>query len=120
MPHRYRKHENRRGMGFTSHKGGAGTKEKGGPINIRPFWRCPRELLLHNIYVSSQIDLVDPNMLYTNFLGTLGLFIMSFQLPDKGPFIYMGVQLAAWLGWLYIPSLRGPLTTPELLDAVKN
>lgn len=98
------------------------SKEQGAPINIRPFWICPRGLLVHNMVIASQIQLVDPTPLQTNMLANAGLLLMLSQTRFKnfnGALIYMGAQLGLWGLWAYGPhSLQKFLTAPELRDAM--
>jgi hypothetical protein len=98
------------------------SKEKGAPINVRPFWVCPKELLLHNMVLASQINVVDARMLTTNAMTHAGITVMAGQFSVQGvngAALWLGFNLGMWLLWLNGPhSVRKMLTSPELMDAV--
>jgi hypothetical protein len=98
------------------------SKEKGAPINIRPFYVCPRELLLHNIFLASQIQLVDAGQLTTNVLAHAGIMLMSSQVKVgnlNGVLAWTGFNLGVWALWAFGPhTVRKALTAPELRDAM--
>jgi hypothetical protein len=103
-------------------KGGPGpySYEAGGPINLRPFWKEPRNLLLHNMYIASEIQLGDRSKIQANVLGNAAM--LAFLLAvcgEKGVHTYAFLQAGAWTAWcLDLPILRDALTSPELREAV--
>ena len=109
------------------HNGGGAKKpvtsnEKGAPINIRPFWVCPRELLLHNLFLGSQVHLVDGGMLTTNVLAHAGIMLMASQVSVggvNGALAWTTFNVALWGLWAYGGhDVRKALTAPELRDAL--
>lgn len=97
------------------------SKEKGAPINLHPFWVCPRDLLFHNMYLASQMSLVSETPLQANALGNAGIAIMASQFDIggvNGTVAWVGLNMGAWLLWLAVPQLRTMLTAPELKDGL--
>lgn len=97
------------------------SKEKGAPINIRPFWVCPRELLLHNIFIGSQIHVADGRMLTTNVMANAGITLMAGQFSVKGvngAIIWLGLNAGLWALVTLAPTTFSSLVAPELRDAM--
>jgi hypothetical protein len=96
--------------------------ESGGPLNLRPFWKEPRNLLLHNLYLASEVPLVDSSKLQANVLGVgaVGAAVMAFGGEDA-LMCYGAILAGAWVLWaIDIPhGLRECLTSPELREAME-
>lgn len=97
------------------------SKEKGAPINVHPFWVCPRDLLFHNMYLASQMSLVDNTPLQANALANAGIAVIASQFElggINGALLWVGFNYALWMAWLGIPQFREALTAPELRDGL--
>lgn len=90
--------------------------KEGGYINVKPFWVCPRNILWHNLYISSQSRLQYKSHLLANILGNGALIGVAVQF-QKLP-LYIALQIGLWTVWLLSTDLRPYLTSPELLDVI--
>jgi hypothetical protein len=103
-------------------QGGPGpySYEAGGPINIRPFWKEPRNLLLHNMYIASEVQLGDRSKIQANVIGNGAViaFILA-VCGENGAKAYALTQAGIWALWCFdFPFVRDSLTSPELREAI--
>lgn len=90
--------------------------KEAGYINVKPFWVCPRNILWHNIYISSQSRLQYKSHLLANLLGNGALIGLAVQFEKLS--WYFAFQIGLWVTWLISADMRPYLTAPELLDVV--
>lgn len=104
-------------------EGGPGpySHEVGGPLNLRPFWVEPRNLLPHNMYLASEIQLADRSKIQANVVGAAAIGTLALSIGGENMLKgYIGALSLAWVLWLIdCPhGLAESLTSPELREAL--
>lgn len=110
-------------VGNSGFNGGPGpfSYEPGGPLNLRPFWIEPRNLLPHNMYVASEIQLTDKSKLQANVLGVgaVGATVLAVG-GETGLHLMLGALAGSWVLWTvdFPHGVRRMLTSPELVESI--
>lgn len=83
-------------------------------IVFESFWQCPRNILPHNVFLATQLDLAPGSALMPNTIGLVGILTLSYGVA--GTYGLYGMAAAVMVPWfliLLIPTTKQYFVSPE-------